>query len=486
MYQSIIVPTQTTDEVPNQTNNEAESKTESCGFQFYRHPLHHEGLPTLIEVFRADDFVYFGALNEGFCEPEWRVAHNFMSDHTFICEFPDGSRVTSDPLPPGKRNDKWTKIILVIRCTIPQQYVGEKKDLTVSLHGTKDMEADSQGDDPAWQWPSSAGHELGVYRNLHVCPREWPQEHIAAPQDQSSNTNTQQFAAQSSQQKKRTLSMVTQIRLEYDTFEAENKTRIRIPSVVVIAWLEYHHLIGFEHFYIFDNDEEEHGPMEDLLRPYVKEGLVTYVWYPMQDCVRKSNDEWNGSRITTAQAMSSMMSLRRYEHETEFMGHFDVDEYIQLPANVSDVKDVLLQIPRHKPAVFLPQQRYHDCDKSQAGESALQEPFPLDRKLCVSMDLTPGKSIMRTKEILGFFVHMPWVRTDHSLFNWGKDNGYIDRLTIAHVRGRRARDGIPIENLGRKARERIIPNPGEPLFLVARAKWRSELKQRVKERMRDL
>lgn len=264
--------------------------------------------------------------------------------------------------------------------------------------------------------------------------------------------------------------------MEYETFELKDRTRIRIPPINIITWLEYHLLLGFEHFYIFDNDKKPHGPSETLLQPYVDEAIVTYIWYPMEDCYRKSSDELDGSRITVSQAMSSMMSLRRYEHETEFMGHFDIDEYIQLPQDTHDAKDLVRQLPPDKASITLFQQWYHECDQRSSDMKPVQETtkvFPLNRKLCVSPDSTPGKSIMRTKDILGFFVHTPWVKTDHTLFDWDKDQQNLEGLSIAHMRGRRARDGIPPQIIG------------DPKHLISRLEWRTALQEKVDQRMQD-
>lgn len=267
--------------------------------------------------------------------------------------------------------------------------------------------------------------------------------------------------------------MVTQILIEYETFEHKDRTRIQIPPINIVTWLEYNLVIGFEHFYIFDNDPQQHGPLEDLLRPYVDEGTVTYVWYPMRDCYRKSNDELHGSRMSISQAMSSTTSLRRYSHETEFMGHFDVDEYIQLPAHVDDIKTLLHEMPSTKLILFSSQQWYHACSQRRLETAAQIMPsvFPLGGKLCVSPDTTPGKSIMRTQDILAFFVHSPWVTTNHTLLDWDKEVLQVDGLSIAHFRGRRARDGIPLQIIG------------EPQPLVARPEWQQSIEARVGPRM---
>lgn len=256
--------------------------------------------------------------------------------------------------------------------------------------------------------------------------------------------------------------------------------RVQIDPIQVISWLEYNLLIGFEHFYIFDNDPKEHGPLERLLVPYVQAGLVTYVWYPLRDCICKSTDELNGSRMTISQALSSTSALRRYEHQTTFMGHFDIDEYIQLPPGEDDIRTILRSMPTNSSTLFHPQSWYHDCDMSasEMGAHKMRSLSPaspdlgLDETLCVSSDSTPGKSIMRTSEILAFFVHAPWVKTDHSLFNWDAEVTQREGLFIAHMRQRRARDGIPIKSIDER-------------FLVPNIDHRTQLQASISRRMID-
>ena len=214
------------------------------------------------------------------------------------------------------------------------------------------------------------------------------------------------------------------------------------------------------------------------MEPYIQEDLVTYVWYPMSDCYRKSYDEMDGSRITISQAMSCNTALRRYEHETEFMAHFDVDEFLQLPSGITDVKVLLRNFS--KSVLYAGQKWYHGCNQNRdrhLGTSSMvlhnsPDLFPLSRPLCVSADSTPGKSIMRTKDVLGIFVHTPWVMTSHELCDWEKDVVEMENeLFLAHVRNRRARDGIPIRN--ESVKQPLVKGEG----------LQAALSQRVQSRM---
>jgi hypothetical protein len=430
----------------------------SCGFHTFRSPLHFEGLPQLVEVFTVEDWVYFAVLNQGICEPEWRGAQSF-TNRTFLCEFSSGAVVESDPVPPPD-GTVWTDAIALVRCRLPrreflllQANEGDAlSSMTVNLRATVNLELDvvSQLD-----WKMGFAGQLGVYDNLPLCPRAWPDYK----------------GRKAKPKRKRLLSVVTQILMEYETFEAENRIRVEVPPQQILSWLEYNLMIGLEHFYIFDNDPKQHGPLEQLLMPYIEEGLVTYVWYPLRDCFRKSNDELDGSRMTISQAMSSTTAIRRYAHETTFMGHFDIDEYIQLPEGVSDIRTLLPTTNDVYSTLWHPQTWYHSCNLRMSS-SKTSNVVDFDNKLCVSTDTTPGKSSMRTSDILALFVHSPWVKTDSSLFEWDKEAKQVDGLEIAHIRGRRALDGIPIKTYDHR-------------FIVQDVDKRQILQAKVEERMKQ-
>lgn len=55
-------------------------------------------------------------------------------------------------------------------------------------------------------------------------------------------------------------------------------TEIKNESSYIEEWLEYHLLVGVEHFYVFDNESSDN--ITDVLRPYVEQGLVTYQSWP--------------------------------------------------------------------------------------------------------------------------------------------------------------------------------------------------------------
>ena len=97
-------------------------------------------------------------------------------------------------------------------------------------------------------------------------------------------------------------------------------------------WIEYHRLIGVDHFYLYNNNSEDN--FRDILEPYIANNIVTLVDFPQQyaqlaaynDCYRKAKDE------------------------SKWIGFIDTDEYINL-IDSNSIKDFLHKYSSY-PAVY--------------------------------------------------------------------------------------------------------------------------------------
>lgn len=85
---------------------------------------------------------------------------------------------------------------------------------------------------------------------------------------------------------------------------------IRDEAAYIAEWLEYHRLLGVEHFYIYDNDSTDH--VETVLAPYIRIGIVTCIPY-------------SGEGVQTLMYRDALL---RFRHETRWMGILDCDEFI--------------------------------------------------------------------------------------------------------------------------------------------------------------
>ena len=90
-------------------------------------------------------------------------------------------------------------------------------------------------------------------------------------------------------------------------------------SIVAIAknestyfkeWIEYHKLIGIEHFYIYDNGSTDNT--KDILAPYIQSGLVTFTYFPGKE----------------RQGLAYNDAIAKYKNETRWLCILDLDEFI--------------------------------------------------------------------------------------------------------------------------------------------------------------
>lgn len=75
-------------------------------------------------------------------------------------------------------------------------------------------------------------------------------------------------------------------------------------------WIEYHTLVGIDHFYLYNNNSEDN--FTEILKPYVNKGIVTLI-----------NWEKNQAQMECYQTC-----INDYRNETKWLGFIDIDEFI--------------------------------------------------------------------------------------------------------------------------------------------------------------
>ena len=89
-------------------------------------------------------------------------------------------------------------------------------------------------------------------------------------------------------------------------------------------WLEFNHLIGIEHFFMYNNNSEDN--YLELLNPYISKGLVTLVQWPHN---QKQMEAYKDC-------------IEKYSSETKWLGFIDIDEFI-IPKSTDNIYDFLKQ-----------------------------------------------------------------------------------------------------------------------------------------------
>jgi len=93
-------------------------------------------------------------------------------------------------------------------------------------------------------------------------------------------------------------------------------------------WVEFHLLVGFEHFYLYNNNSED--DYQSALEPYVRAGLVTLIEWPQKPALPKSYED----------------CVAKHKHEARWIAFLDDDEFL-FPTERADVRKVLKAYERY-------------------------------------------------------------------------------------------------------------------------------------------
>lgn len=97
-------------------------------------------------------------------------------------------------------------------------------------------------------------------------------------------------------------------------------------------WIEFNHIIGVEHFYLYNNNSED--DYLQILKPYIDSGLVTLMQWPKNQ----------------AQMECYCDCIQKYRQETAWMGFIDIDEFI-VPIDKNCIYDILKPFENKRGAV---------------------------------------------------------------------------------------------------------------------------------------
>ena len=92
---------------------------------------------------------------------------------------------------------------------------------------------------------------------------------------------------------------------------------LKNESPYILEWIEFHHRLGVEKFYIYDNESTD--DIVNVLSHYIDSGLVEYKYFPGK-C--RQLDAYNDA-------------ISNYKNLCKYMGFIDLDEFI-IPADINE------------------------------------------------------------------------------------------------------------------------------------------------------
>ena len=216
----------------------------------------------------------------------------------------------------------------------------------------------------------------------------------------------------------------------------------RVNRSHIVEWIEYHIMMGVQHFFIYDLfPKSNQSLLRHLLADYITERIVTVISWPYSNCVRgMASGRWvhfkNGEEriyfqpprvISQTGALASCFS--RFKHTSEWIAHVDDDEFLafdssayssEAGAQVKTLVSLLDHYSALRPkaiALYFKPINVLDCQfietrlnigvarmNNSGGPSTILPRFARWRTTQPGLEFE-GKLIMRTAAVGMFFVH---------------------------------------------------------------------------------
>jgi len=116
-------------------------------------------------------------------------------------------------------------------------------------------------------------------------------------------------------------------------------TMINNEARYIQEWIEYHHVIlKVDHFFIYDDGSTDN--ITQVLKPYVDQGIVSLFYWHNNRTV--SDDlVYKDPVYTLNQRYCIADCIYNHQHETEWIGVWDVDEFLYVNDEYSSFPDVI-------------------------------------------------------------------------------------------------------------------------------------------------
>lgn len=118
-------------------------------------------------------------------------------------------------------------------------------------------------------------------------------------------------------------------------------TLFRNEANYLKEWIEYHHMIGVDHFILYNDRSDD--DWEVVLDPYIKSKLVTVIEWPCPP---------NTTVFPCWQVLAYKDGIKRFKGRKEWVAFIDIDEFI-LPLKNANIQDCIQQYFSHASGIYL-------------------------------------------------------------------------------------------------------------------------------------
>ncbi len=102
----------------------------------------------------------------------------------------------------------------------------------------------------------------------------------------------------------------------------------------LIEWIEFHKMMGIDHFILYDNGLEKSSQV--LLKPYIEKGVVTHIPFPDISGLRDGRH----ADTLSIQQMAYADLIKRFRDHFKYILQLDIDEFL-FPKSHNSITEVL-------------------------------------------------------------------------------------------------------------------------------------------------
>lgn len=121
----------------------------------------------------------------------------------------------------------------------------------------------------------------------------------------------------------------------------EKKCKLAICAIfrdegsILTEWIEYHKLIGIEHFYLYNNFSQDN--FLSILQPYILKGEVTLIDWPYERAQMRAYED----------------CVKKFRNETDWIGFIDLDEFIVPNRPFTNLSQILNKFKKNRPIIII-------------------------------------------------------------------------------------------------------------------------------------
>eukprot|EP00536_Pseudo-nitzschia_multiseries_P008351 jgi/Psemu1/319368/estExt_fgenesh1_pm.C_2100029 len=194
----------------------------------------------------------------------------------------------------------------------------------------------------------------------------------------------------------------------------------------LLEWITFHKILGFDHFYIYDNSGAftNQSSLEPILDIFPDD--VTVIKWPSRVCNNNPNNVDSVGERSSQYAAEASCRLRFGSH-TNWIGQFDIDEYLIPMGKYSDIPSLLKNLDYHDPEKTTFKRNETMCGRkntecfelSVRKDTTMVEAYNCDREKPgkKSSTMPAEKQIYRADYVKQHFIHYSTVTETTNLLS---------------------------------------------------------------------